>query len=45
MEAASKGAKEYGGLVVGIVLQDSRIEANPWNSLSKVLGSFDSRYT
>lgn len=33
MEAASKGAKSKGGVVVGIVPQDSGISANPYNDV------------
>ena len=33
MEAASRGAREEGGLTVGIVPSDDRKEANPWCSI------------
>lgn len=43
MEAASKGAKEQGGLVVGIVPQDSKTEANPYNDIIISTGMGHSR--
>lgn len=33
MEAASRGAKSEGGLVVGIIPQDSKASANPYNDV------------
>ncbi|MFQ5515041.1 MAG: TIGR00725 family protein [Myxococcota bacterium] len=43
MTAASRGAREAGGLVVGIVPGPSREEANPWVTVAVATGMGDAR--
>jgi uncharacterized protein (TIGR00725 family) len=43
MEAASRGAKQAGGLVVGILPGASRANANPWVDVAIATGMGDAR--
>lgn len=43
MEAVSRGAKEEGGLVVGILPEDSSINANPWLCVTIPTGMQEAR--